>query len=194
MKIEPQAVDESVIDRFFDYRSRTTSRPSDNATRRILARLWNGCIGTIDKWPARHLFEPPVKSAQILPWTNFPEALRVGIDQYINNLAALGRSDREGRRKRPCKASTLTMRRRELVAAVRMADKIGVPISNLLSLAELVRPEVAEKILDAYCQQDGEVPKAYTINLAGRFVKPALIASVVNGKISAAVRGIESMI
>jgi hypothetical protein len=34
--IEPQAVDETVIDRFWDHRSRTTARPTNPAARRIL--------------------------------------------------------------------------------------------------------------------------------------------------------------
>ena len=51
-----------------------------------------------------------------------------------------------------------------------MAEKAGVPIANITSLAALVHPDVAEKVLDGYWHQDGDVPKTYTINLAGRFV------------------------
>jgi len=46
--IEPDAVDEAVIDRYMDHRTRTTTRPSDAASRRILARLLNAGIGDID--------------------------------------------------------------------------------------------------------------------------------------------------
>ena len=49
--IEPEAVDEAVIDRYFDHRARTTNRPVDAANRRILARLWNACVGKIGGWP-----------------------------------------------------------------------------------------------------------------------------------------------
>jgi hypothetical protein len=49
--IGPEAVDETVIDRYLDYRSRGTARKSDDAARRILAKLWNGCIGIIAGWP-----------------------------------------------------------------------------------------------------------------------------------------------
>ena len=49
--IEPEAVDEAVIDRYMDHRARTTTRASDAASRRILARLWNAGIGRIDGWP-----------------------------------------------------------------------------------------------------------------------------------------------
>ena len=59
--IEPEAVDEAVIDRYIDHRARTTSRDSDAASRRILARLWNAGIGNIEGWPQQRLVEPPVK-------------------------------------------------------------------------------------------------------------------------------------
>src|SRR5258706_14278132 len=44
--IEPEAVDEVVIDRYIDHRARTTTRASDAASRRILARLWNNRLGS----------------------------------------------------------------------------------------------------------------------------------------------------
>ena len=62
--IEPEAVDEAVIDRYMDHRARTTTRASDAASRRILARLWNAGIGKIDGWPQLRLVEPPVKAAE----------------------------------------------------------------------------------------------------------------------------------
>jgi len=40
----------------------------------------------------------------------------------------------------------------------------------LTSLAALLAPEVAEKILDAYWQRNGETPKLFTVDLACRFV------------------------
>ena len=64
VRIEPGAVDEGVIDRYMDHRARTTSRASDAASRRILARLWNAGIGAIDGWPQQRLVEPPAKAAE----------------------------------------------------------------------------------------------------------------------------------
>ena len=58
----------------------------------------------------------------------------------------------------------------ELAAAARMAVKSGVPIRDLNSLSALLSPDVAEKILDAYWAKNGDAPKAFTIDLACRFV------------------------
>jgi Phage integrase family len=167
--IEPEAVSEAVIDRYMDHRARTTTRASDAASRRILARLWNAGIGRIDGWPEVHLMEPPVKAAAGPAWEDFPEGLRADVERELTRLTNIHRN-KDGQRSRPCKPSTLVTRRRELVAAARMAVKVGVPIESLTSLRVVVHPDVAEKIIDGYWRKDGEVPTTYTINLSCRFV------------------------
>ena len=167
--IEPEGVDEAVIDRYMDHRARTTTRASDTASRRILARLWNAGIGNIAGWPQQRLIEPPVKAAEGPGLDDLPEGLRADIGGYLAGLNRI-RRNKAGQRIRPCKPSTITTRRRELVAAVRMAVKVGIPLASLTSLSALIHPGVAEKILDGYWRRDGEVPATYTINLASRFV------------------------
>jgi len=167
--IEPDAVDEAVIDRYMDHRARTTSRASDPASRRILARLWNAGIGNIAGWPRQRLVEPPVKAAEGPGWEDFPKGLRTDIEGHLAGLNRI-RRNKAGQRIRPCKPSTITTRRRELVAAVRMAVKVGIPLASLTSLSALIHPDVAEKVLDGYWCKDGEIPTTYTINLSCRFV------------------------
>jgi integrase-like protein len=48
--------------------------------------------------------------------------------------------------------------------------KIGVAIADLDSMSALLSPAVVEKILDAYWAKNGETPKAFTIDLACRFI------------------------
>jgi integrase len=168
-RIEPEAVDEAIIDRYMDHRKRTTTRASDAATRRILARLWNAGIGKLDGWPQLRLTEPPVKAAEGPLWEDFPTGLREDIEGYLTGLNRI-RRNKAGQRIRPCKPSTITTRRRELVAAIRLAVNIEVPLASLTSLSALIHPDVSEKVLDGYWKKDGEIPKTYTINLACRFV------------------------
>ena len=54
-----------------------------------------------------------------------------------------------------------------------MAVKLGVPIQKLESLSALLAPAVAEDVLDAYWKKNGDNPKLYTIDLAGRFLSIA---------------------
>jgi hypothetical protein len=167
--IESEAVNEAVIDRYMDHRERTTTRASDAASRRILARLWNAGISKIDGWPKVRLIEPPVKATTGPAWEDFPEGLRRDVERELTRLTDIHRH-KDGTRSRACKPSTLTTRKRELVAAAKMAVKVGIPIESLTSLKAMIHPDVAEKILDGYWRKAGKIPKNYTINLSCRFV------------------------
>ena len=169
--IKPGEVTESVVERFIDYRSRC-GKPADTAFRRLMARAWNANVGMIRGWPDVTLVEPPVKSTVEIAWSAFPEGLRQDVDSYLEGLTKV-RRNRKGHRVRPLKAVTLRTRRAELQGAARMAVKAGVPVENLNSLAALLAPEVAEQVLEAYCTKNGEKPKLYTIDLAGRFLSIA---------------------
>lgn len=166
--IPPAKVDEAAVVRFMSYRSRC-SRSADDAFRRLRARAWNAQVGTIPGWPVRMLVEPPIKSAVEVPWEVFPEGLRQDVDRYLAGLTRVRRS-RTGQRIRPLKPSTIRTRRAELQATARMAVKTGVPIHTLCSLSALMAPDVVEKVLDAYWQKNGENPKLFTIDVAGRFL------------------------
>jgi hypothetical protein len=166
--IAPAEVDELVVERFKVYRAHSGT-PTDDASGRRLIRAWNSNVGHIQGWPARRLTEPAVKPSTEVPWTEFPEGLRRDVDQYLQSLTKV-RKGRSGRRIRPLKPTTIRQRRMELAAAARMAVKSGVPIGDLNSLSALLSPHVAEKLLDAYWIKNGDTPKAFTIDLACRFV------------------------
>ena len=166
-QITPVDVDEAVVDCFMDYRRRCGMR-ADNAFRRLMARAWNSNVGVVRGWPARPLVEPPAKQQVELVWESFPEGLRRDIDGYLESLTRIRRSQ-TGLRIRPLRQVTISTRRAELLAAVRMAVKSGLPADTLKSLGALLAPEVAEKILDAYWRRNGEEPATYTIDLAKRF-------------------------
>jgi integrase len=166
--IAPAEVDETILERFLSYRAQSGT-PPDDASGRRLVRAWNSNVGHIRGSPTRRLREPAVKPTTDLPWEEFPQGFRRDVDQYLQGLTRVRRS-RSGRRIRPLKPSTIRQRRVELAAAARMAVKTGVPIGDLNSLSALLSPDVVEKILDAYWAKNGEAPKAFTIDLAYRFV------------------------
>ena len=167
-KISPQEVDDSVVDKFVKYRSRC-SKPADGAFRRLLARAWNANIKSVPGWPKRRLAEPAIKSAVEIEWEEFPKGLRRDVDKYLKGLTQI-RKSRTGQHIKPLRPATIQGRRAELQAAARMAVKIGLPIEKLDSLRSMLKPKVAEKILDAYWQKNGDKPKVYTIDLARRFL------------------------
>jgi hypothetical protein len=166
--IEPEAVDETVLDRFLALREMTSSRSGSPAARRIIAKLWNSCVGTIDSWPNITLIEPPPMRKGGLAFEDFPAGWQTDVISYLDGLKRIRRLPNGGRRQ-PCAASTVITRKRELVAAANMAVKSGVPVEALTNLAAMLSSTVANAIIDGYWKQNGDVPTAFTINLACRF-------------------------
>jgi integrase len=169
--VSPNDMDESAVDRFGEYRLRC-GKPVDDAFRRLLARAWNENVGILPGWPARRLAEPAVKAAVDIAWEAFLAGLRRDLDGYLRGLTKI-RKTRKGQRIRPLKEATIRTRQAEIQAAARMAVKVGVAIESLNSLAALLAPDVAEKVLNAYWEKNGDNPKLYTIDLAARFLSIA---------------------
>ena len=171
-QIAPASVNEAVIDGYMRYRAETTALASNAAARRAIARAWNGCVDIIEGWPAHRLVESAVKTKEGPAWDDFPARLKSDVEAYLNGLTRIRRSA-NGKRIRPCKLSTIRRCRAELVAAARMAVRGGVSIANLTSIADLLHPDVAERVIDAYWKADGAEPRTYTIDLGWKLLSIA---------------------
>jgi integrase len=170
--IDPTKLTEKVLDDYMKYRAQTTALASDDAARRRIARAWNAGVDEIAGFPSHHLIAPPVKSLTMIPWEAFPEQLRQDIENYLAGLNKVHRGV-NGKRRRPCKESTIKTRRRELQAFARMAAKHGYPTESLTSLAELLNPSLVDEVLEAYWEENGEEPHTYTIELAWKLLSVA---------------------
>jgi hypothetical protein len=126
----------------------------------------------IAEWPRQRLIEPPVKTLTKIPWDAFPEGLRADVERYLAGFTKMRRGV-SGKRIRKCKPSTIETRRRELQAFARMAADQGVPIKSLNSLPALVQPDLVEKVLHAYWEQNGEEPKTFTIDMGWKILSVA---------------------
>jgi integrase len=167
--IEPEAVDETVLDDYFIYRKQTTSLATNAAARRSVVRAWNASVHHNASWPQQSLTEPPLQPAEGPAWGEFPLGLQRDVDDYLAGLQKI-RKGPNCKRYRPCSANTIKTRRAELVAVARKAIRIGIPIENLSSLSALAHPDVAEPIIDAYWQENGDEPKIFTIELASKLL------------------------
>jgi hypothetical protein len=162
--ISPPQIDEAVLDDYMRYRAETTALAANNKARRAIARAWNASL-SIEGWPPQRLVEPPIAKRVGLQWQDFPKSLQIDLDAY---LTALGKPRRDvaGKRLRPCKASTIRTRRMELISFAKKAMQVGMPITELSSLAALLNPDIVVRVLDAQWKKDGNEPKVTTIDLA----------------------------
>ena len=137
---------------------------------RALVRHWNDGVATISGWPKLKLTEPPYAKPFAGPsWEDFPQGLRDDIDAYGERLGKRHKTY-SGKVFPPCKQSTIDMRRRELIAAVRAAVAAGISLTDLSCLRELLRPDRVETVIEYYWEKNGEKPALYTIDLASKFL------------------------
>lgn len=169
----PRDVGDSDVAAYAAFRAETGFRPLKPNNVRKLVRHWNAASMTIPEWPAQRLTEPDRLTLTTGPgWEAFPEQLRADIETYLLSLARSRRAV-DGRRFRPCATSTIATRRRELIATVRAAVSAGIPLDDLSSLRELLRPDRVKVIIEHYWAKNGEIPRTYTIDLAIRIVSIA---------------------
>ena len=127
-------------------------------------------MAKIPGWPNFTLSDLPyVKRFTGPAWEDFPQKLRDNIDVYCERIGKRHRAT-SGKIFRPCKQSTIDMRRRELIAAVRAAVAAGIPLEELKSLRDLLHPDRVEIIMDYYWEKNGEKPRLYTIDLASKLL------------------------
>jgi hypothetical protein len=170
--VPPSAVDDTIFDEYWRYRSEATALVSNNTQRRFMARAWNICAATIPDLSLERLTEPPVKVLARPAWDQFPEGLRKDIDDYFTRVAKPHRT-LNGKRIPPCSPGTIRTRLAELVAMARMAVRLGTPVESLTSLAALLQPDLVERVLDAYWQKNGETPNTSTIDLSKTLLRMA---------------------
>jgi integrase len=167
LEVPPEDVTNQTICEFFEYRSETSFRECGIARQREVIRAWNSCHAIVEDWPQHRLSEPapaPISTGPL--WEEFQASLRQEVEHYLAGLAKLHRSA-NGKRRRPCKPSSLQTRRREIVAFARKAVAIGTPIESLTSLDVLIAPALVEQVFDAY-RSGQEAPSRYLVELAGK--------------------------
>jgi integrase len=165
-EIAPEDVDEAALDACMAYRAATTALKANAAARRCIARAWNRCVGVVPGWPSQKLIEPPPRSTLASPSREeVPEGLRRDIENYLTRLRQVRRIA-GGRRLPPCKPSTIKVRKAKLVAFMRKAVSLGVPINGLASIHDLLEPALVERVFDAYWKDSEEHPSIYLIELA----------------------------
>jgi integrase len=171
--IAPEAVTDSVLEAYLRYRAETTALGAGVADSRSIARSWNRCGDEIPAWPRIRLLEQQLPTdPNALVWDEVPQSLRREIDAYLAGLSKKRRSA-SGKRWQPAKASTIRTRGAELRAFVRQTVRIGVRLDELTSLSRLLDPDLVERVIESYREQNGGEPKTYTIELGWKLLSIA---------------------
>lgn len=164
--VPPEAVTEDLVDAYFHLREQTTFLATGTAPRRELARAWNASARDVRGWPQITLTVPALASSSQGPeWDQLSERLRADIEAHLSGLAKPHRSA-NGKRRKPCKLSTIATRRRELMAFVRKASAAGVSLSQLASLEAALAPDIVAKAFEQFIEEAGGETPVFVIDLS----------------------------
>jgi integrase len=168
----PAGVFDETINAFISYRLESSFTKHPKNLHKQVVRCWNEAAGTIDGWPTHKLTMPDYRPPHRLALDAFLDDFQNDVERYLSWLGGDAALDRP-LRLHACKASTLATRRREIVGAVNAAVEAGIPIERLGSLADLVVPETAKRVLEIYLDRNQGKPTSYVIELADKLLSIA---------------------
>jgi len=175
--VQPEQINDDFVTDYLAYRRDVLGRDSSAQFHRNITNAWNSCADSFAEWPQHKLTVPGRVDRGIIPWEEFPASLRGEVDAWLDGMRKLRRLA-DGSRRKPAKASTLRTRLAELQAFARRAVSLGIVPERLTSLAALLDPDIAEKIIDQMC--DGEPPKTAVVDLGWRLCALAEATNCLN--------------
>jgi integrase len=137
--------------------------------------LWNEASEKIEIWPKVKLttlsFKRPPKRLQ---WCDLPQSFRCDADTYLAMRAKPDVFDeRPNAPRKPLAASTLHQQKEHLRLTASILVESGIPVEEVTSLAELVRPERFKTILRHYHERAKGRPNAFAICLSQTMLQVA---------------------
>ena len=155
--IVPEAVDDSVVQRFHAWLEHRTLCPKPRDLVRPTPRLWNAASEQVKAWPRSKLtvisFKAPFKRLQ---WGDLPESFRNHAEAYLAMRANPDAFDeRPNAPVRPLAAATIQQQKTHLRLAASVLVEGGVPLEQIASLANLVEPERFKMVLRHYHERAG---------------------------------------
>lgn len=147
--VRPTEVDDTVVDRIVEVVGTVNWGRDVKPFRRQVTKLWNEAAASVPGWPQRRLLEPAFEPvAAHLPITAFPASLQDDLASYLAWAAGADALAEDGPARR-LKPSTLRLRREQMrIAASVLAAVLG-SASAITSLAVLVTPDHAKRVLTA---------------------------------------------
>jgi len=167
-RINPGAVDDTLLDRFGAALANESLVKYPHEIHRIAILGWNAAAANIPDWPQRQL--TPLSSARaqgyVLPWSAFPASFAMDAEAYVKRLAGqdllLGDDDLL----RPVRPDTIYRRRLQLRRIASAAVAAGTSPDSLASLTDLVTVDTMRAALTYLWERAGRKPTAQLRDLA----------------------------
>jgi integrase len=164
--IDPQAVDVPSFEAFHKRLLEGSLVPHAENVYRETCRLWDRAGIAYENWPVFRVGPLPEVHRYSLPWSAYPGSFHADVEAFLtraadDNIYAAGREYF-----RPLKPATIESHRRRLKIMATALVKSDLPANELTSLAVMVKPENARKILEFFWLRAGKVQKDTTYSMA----------------------------
>ena len=147
-------VDRDTLDAYLRERSERKLKLDVVTLRRRIARAWNQCVETAVNWPKQKLQPAPTRERWTMPWPDFHPEFQREVDRWAEGLASVDLLDDDAPI-RPLKPITIRQRRHHVQAAATTLVASGVPVEELRTLQDLVRPERVAVVLNGLRRRYG---------------------------------------
>jgi integrase len=156
--ISPEQISDEVIRRFVEDLKIAGLGPKVGRIHRLSCMLWNRAAVGIVAWPKQSLTVPDYRDFYVLPWSRFPDSLKLNFDAYMRHLA--GKDILEDVDFRPLRPASIKTRTRQLRQYLSALVHRGRDPQTLQSLADVVAVETVKDglrfLLDRF---DGKASK-----------------------------------
>ena len=161
--ISPHEIDGDSLDAYLQQRSERALKLDVVKLRRQIARAWNKCAETVAFWPRLKLPLIPANERWTVPWAEFHPDFQRDVEQWAEGLASVDLLDDDAS-VRPMKPITIRHRRHHVQAAATTLVASGVPVEELRTLQDLVRPERVAVVLNGLRRRYGrDAPTPYNV-------------------------------
>lgn len=158
-QLEPGDVGPATFERFHEAVQSMSLAGKPKEIYRTACVVWNKAAGTVPGWPCTVIPVPSFSRRYALGWEGFPAAFGEDCRRFLNQSV---NQDVFADDYTPAiRPSTIDMRRKQILQLGTALVLSGVPASAITSLAYLVTPESARRVLGFFRERSGGKDSKY---------------------------------
>jgi integrase len=167
--IKPDDVSTETFLRFREWMESTQLLKHPERTMRWSAKLWNRAVDRVPAWPREQINLEPVRDLYGCPWEALTEDLREDTELWLKRLSGANLLD-ESAPSRPAAKATLSSYKYTIRQLVGALERRNVDITQLSSLADLVRPETLVKAIEFLKDRTGKDRSSMLHHIASKAI------------------------
>jgi len=154
-RVEPEAVNDRIAERFFRHLSERTSVADPKRRYWLTCTRWNIAAETVPGWPSIRLTVPKFRVLISFPWSAFPASHVADVRAWAEHAVKRDIFNDDGP-ERPLRPTTVEYRVNDIRRFAAEAVRAGVPIHALRDLRALTDPAIFRAGVRFFWERAGE--------------------------------------